>query len=299
MNDQIFKTDKNMQQIISHPDNLPSIVSHIQQLDDYRAGTVNLHWHPEFQFGLILKGELTYSIFQSLNSRECRELSEGDGFFINSRVLHECRKKISGTKFFTFGMPPTYFASHAFGKTYEKIILPTINSKIPGVFFSRREKEYHPVLNLFHEFYKLDKYTPDYDINCIQLICRIFGSLYQQFHKQGRLISSTGISMTHAKWIRKMLDYIHQHYANPMTVENIAASAGISTRECYRCFRSIIGKSPIEYLTKFRLATAVYKMSKTDDTINNISKSCGFENISYFNKCFKKYYGVSPKQFRY
>ena len=299
MNDQIFKTDKNMQQLISHPDNLPSVVSVKQQLDNYNSGTVNFHWHPEFQFGLILKGKVDYSIFENLTSSECRELTKNDGFFINSRILHGCRGKVSGTEFFSFGMPPTYFASHAFGKTYEKIILPATNSGIPGVFFFHDRKEDRPVLELFHEMYGLDRNRPDYDINCIQLICRIWGLLYPRFHKQGLLISSTGISFTHAKRIRKMLDYIHQHYAAPLTVENITAAAGISNRECYRCFRSIIGKSPIEYLTKFRLATAVYKMTQTDDTINNISKSCGFENISYFNKCFKKYYGVSPKQFRF
>lgn len=299
MNNQIFETDQNMQQIFSHPDNLPSVVSFSQKLDNYSKGSIEFHWHTEFQFGLILKGKTDYSIFESLISRKSHELTAGDGFFINSRVLHGCSEKAAGTEFFSFVMPPTYFASHAFGKTYENIILPTANSEIPGVFFFHDREEDQPVLKLFREFYRLNKEQPDYDINCINLICQIWEILYQRFHNEDLLISSAGISFTHTKWIRSMLDYVHQHYAEPMTVEQIASSVGISKRECYRCFRSIIGKSPIEYLTKFRLATAVCKMTKTDDTLSSISKSCGFESISYFNKCFKKYYGVSPKQFRF
>lgn len=298
MNDRTFQTDQNMQQIFSHPDNLPSVISGHQYLDHFEEGFVDFHWHPEFQFGLVLNGEMNYGIFQSLITRESHELAAGDGFFINSKVLHGCRRKTTGTEFFTFGMPPTYFASHAFGKTYEKIILPIVNSRIPGVFFFHDREEDLPVLNLFHRFHRLEKSQPDYDIKCMQIVCQIWEILYHHFQDQGLLNPATGVPLTHAKWIRQMLDYIHQHYAEPLTVEQIATSAGISKRECYRCFRKIIGKSPIEYLIKFRLATALYKMSRTDEALESISRSCGFESASYFNRCFKKYYGVSPTQYR-
>lgn len=298
MNNNTYKTDQNMQQIFFHPDNLPSVMAGKQHLDNFEDSSVNFHWHTEFQFGLVLSGKINYSIFRSLVTQECCELSVGDGFFINSKVLHGCRGEIPGTKFFTFGMPPTYFASHAFGKTYEKIILPVVNSRSPGVFFLHAREEDQSILNLFHKFCNLDKGKPDYDIKCIHLVCQIWEILYDHLQSQGLLITSSGVPLTHAKRIQRMLNYIHQHYAEPLTVEQIAASANISKRECYRCFRTIIGKSPIEYLIKFRLASALYQMTKTDDTLRNISRSCGFESTSYFNKCFKKYYGVSPSQYR-
>lgn len=291
-------TLQNMQQIFSYPDNLPSVMSGNQHLDNFEDSSVHFHWHTEFQFGLILSGKINYSIFRSLVNQECSELSVGDGFFINSKVLHGCRGELPGTNFFTFGMPPTYFASHAFGKTYEKIILPVVHSRTPGIFFLHSKKEDQSILDLFRKFYNLEKGKSDYDIQCIQLVCQILEYLYNHLQNQGELLTSSGIPLTHAKRIRSMLDYIHQHYAEPLTVEQIADSANISKRECYRCFREIIGKSPIEYLTKFRLASALYQMTRTDDTLKNISRSCGFESPGYFNKCFKKYYGVSPTQYR-
>lgn len=74
-----------MQQIFSYPDNLPSVMSGNQHLDNFEDSSVHFHWHTEFQFGLILSGKINYSIFRSLVNQECSELSVGDGFLLTQK----------------------------------------------------------------------------------------------------------------------------------------------------------------------------------------------------------------------
>ena len=88
-------------------------------------------------------------------------------------------------------MPPTYFASHAFGKTYEKIILPVVHSRTPGIFFLHSKKEDQSILDLFRKFYNLEKGKSDYDIQCIQLVCQILEYLYNHLQNQGELLTSS------------------------------------------------------------------------------------------------------------
>lgn len=267
-------------------------------LDDYKKGEVNRHWHSEFQFGLILKGEIDYGLFRDPVTKTNRILRPGDGFFINSKALHEYRQRVPATEVFTFGMSPSFFATPVFGNLYQNIILPVIHSRVPGLFFSAESPADRQILDLFQKFRDLRPDDRDYELQCIELVCRIWRKLYHCFENQNRLSDSSGINGTQAIRIRKMLDFIHQHYHEPLTVEQIASAGEVSKRECFRCFRSIIDQSPVEYLTQYRLSVAARLLTSTNNTLSAICEACGFENLSYFTKRFKQRYGTLPRQFR-
>ena len=59
-----------------------------------------------------------------------------------------------------------------------------------------------------------------------------------------------------------------------------------------------MGISLIQHLNSYRLEIAAELLTTTTDTILDIAISTGFNNISYFNRCFKKKYGVSPRKYR-
>ncbi len=114
---------------------------------------------------------------------------------------------------------------------------------------------------------------------------------------------STGIadriSERDRKRISAMLEYIHTHYAENITLDDIASSASISPREALRCFKRTIGRSPIEYLVKYRLSqSADALLNEKDKTISEIASLCGFDSPSYFSKEFKTYYQKTPKEYR-
>ena len=95
-----------------------------------------------------------------------------------------------------------------------------------------------------------------------------------------------------------MLSFIYENYQNEISVEDIANAANISKSECFRCFRSMIEKKPIEFLNEYRLKKALELLTAADMPVTEVSLSCGFGHISYFGKLFREVYGMSPREYR-
>lgn len=95
-----------------------------------------------------------------------------------------------------------------------------------------------------------------------------------------------------------MLQFIHAQYGARITLQDIAASANISSRECSRCFRRCINTSPMGYLCSYRVHIASDLLRRTDDSITSISENCGFSSPGYFCKVFRHITGKTPLEYR-
>ena len=97
---------------------------------------------------------------------------------------------------------------------------------------------------------------------------------------------------------REILAYMYAHYHEKITVEDISKHVAISRSECFRCFKRVTGKKPVEYLNDYRLLKAAQLIRETEKSIEEISSICGFASASFFGKVFKEKYGKTPMQFR-
>ncbi len=294
----IIETDENMMETLRYYKGEMPVIRLDNCFDDYRNGEMACHWHPEFQFGLLLRGELEYSFFQSPVSKIQRVIRPGEGFFINSRVLHSCRQLAAGTEIFTFGMVPGFFVSPLFGNLYQKIVFPILHSRAFGFFLSKEKKEEAEMLELYRRFHNLCPEDIDYELNSMELICRIWKGVFQRLNGQKSFLPDRSMDFSHVGRIHKMLAFIQTHYQEPLSVDQIAQAGEVSRRECFRCFRSLINQTPMEYLNQYRLSVAAHLLSSGSQPLASISESCGFENISYFTKLFKRRFGMTPGQFR-
>ena len=96
-----------------------------------------------------------------------------------------------------------------------------------------------------------------------------------------------------------MLAFIHKNYADPISVPEIAGTAGISERECLRCFQKTIQLSPIQYLMKYRIMQgAGMLLGNPAESISEIATLCGFDSPSNFSKIFKRFYNCTPREYR-
>lgn len=112
-------------------------------------------------------------------------------------------------------------------------------------------------------------------------------------------------NLTKPKKDRKTLDkmklvlkYIENNYMQKITIAEIAAIAGFSESHFMRYFKETMGTSFIEYLKDYRLTMASRLLQSSDSAILDIASEVGFDNLSYFNRAFKKRYGLTPSQFR-
>ena len=98
--------------------------------------------------------------------------------------------------------------------------------------------------------------------------------------------------------IQIMLSYIHQHYNEKLTLEQIAEAAMVSKRECLRCFQTCIQKPPFAYLIDYRIQMAERLLTSSSLTVTQIALETGFNNSAYFTKIFKELRGITPSQYR-
>jgi transcriptional regulator GlxA family with amidase domain len=101
------------------------------------------------------------------------------------------------------------------------------------------------------------------------------------------------------KDIQLALSYINAHLDKAaMTVNEIAENAHVTQRTIERRFKKWKGISVVHYLRSLRLEEAKRMLIETDEQISDIALSCGFEEISYFDRAFYKQFCINPKDCR-
>lgn len=98
--------------------------------------------------------------------------------------------------------------------------------------------------------------------------------------------------------IEPALRCIKNEYSRTMTAEELAQLCNVSKPYFCRAFKSVTGKSAMEYLRDFRLRVASALLTNTESSIGEIASSCGFESPNYFSRCYKQHYGRTPRQGR-
>ena len=97
--------------------------------------------------------------------------------------------------------------------------------------------------------------------------------------------------------VKNVLTFISDNYSNNISLDDLSRIAGMNPKYFCRYFRSLTGRTPIDYLNYYRIECASEMLSTKDITIREVAISCGFNDESYFIKTFNKYKGITPKQF--
>jgi AraC-like DNA-binding protein len=97
--------------------------------------------------------------------------------------------------------------------------------------------------------------------------------------------------------LKVIYDYIDQHYASPIAVDQMASLVNLSKEAFCRYFKKMTRLTFIEFLNHYRVNQAK-RLLRLDLNITEVCYQCGYESLSYFNRTFKKYTQESPSTFR-
>ena len=94
------------------------------------------------------------------------------------------------------------------------------------------------------------------------------------------------------------LTSMHQKVEHPWTVESLAAACGMSRSAFAVRFKDLVGETPLEYLTGWRMQKATGMLQEGDKKLFEVGKSVGYDSDAAFSKAFKRVFRVAPREYR-
>jgi len=98
--------------------------------------------------------------------------------------------------------------------------------------------------------------------------------------------------------VRKAMAYLHEHYAEPLSREQVARYVGASESYLANCFHQELGLSPMTYLNRYRIKQARALLEVGELNVTEVALSVGFSDSAYFGRVFQREVGVSPGAYR-
>lgn len=251
------------------------------------------HWHSAIELFYVEKGSIEYHT----PSGTCI-FPEGSARMVNSNVLHMTisSKNEPETVQLLHLFDPIFIAGDIGSRIERNYISPIINaSELEFVSLYPDCKKHEAFIKQIHDSFLLSDSESGYELKLRSVLSEIWLSFFELAQP---LLKNRNHNNRHSDKIKLMLSYIQTHFTEKLTVSEIASSAYLSERECYRIFKNYLHVSPIDYLNSYRIQVACQMLQTGTQSITYISHECGVGSSSYFGKLFKEYVGCTPLEYR-
>lgn len=286
-----FSVDQNNRDQLRHGTTAFPVACYLDILGE---SSVSWHWHDELEAVIVAEGETIVGI-----GSETRIFRAGEGFFINSGVLHSYQAK-PGTvsRLHALLFHHRLIGGSAESIYHQKYILPILDSQAKEcIYLDEKNSWQKDALNAVERAWQICVQEPEhYEIQMRNILSGLMASLCA--HISAAQAIPDAKTLRNIKRIKQMLHFIQHNYAEDINTSAIAQSASISESECLRCFRSSIGTTPISYLREYRVERAAQLLATEQNRIADIAFQCGFQDVSYFTKTFREIKGCTPKEYR-
>lgn len=257
---------------------------HVTQ--DHPRYNMDLHWHTQCEIIKILEGEF------SLILNDEKILSKaGDILFIHDGVVH------GGTPINCVYECIVFDMSLLLKKniTCTKLLSDIINhNKVIDTIISGHNKHIEICCNYLFE--AINSKEPGFELIVQGSLYNLLGMILRTGLYKTKSIS-TKRSSTSLQQLKTVLTLLEEKFSEPLTLEDLSKSVGMTPKYFCRFFHQMTNKTPIEYLNYYRVDVACELLLTKDVCITDVALDCGFNDVSYFIKTFKKYKGITPKQY--
>ena len=262
-------------------------------LDEYMEPVVPWHWHAAVELFYIKSGCLEYD---TPNGKWV--FPAGSGGFVNANVLHTSKWKKAGADNIELLhlFDPVFLAGEQGSRLEQKYILPlTMAPGLEMIPLYPEDPVQAAILQDIRQAFELPEQEWGYEFALREALTRIWLKLYELARPS---LTETARERAGDSQIKTLMVYIHEHYSEPISVEQLARQLPVSKRGCFRLFREQLHMTPLEYLRSYRLQQACRMLVKTREPITQIGYACGLGSGSYFGKVFREHYGCTPAQYR-
>ena len=263
------------------------------ELDRYAAPIVPWHWHKTAELFYVESGCLEYT-----TPNGTQIFPAGSGGFLTPNVLHTTRILSRGEPVVQLLhlFDPGFLGGEQNCRIHHRYILPLTSSPaVELIPLSPEVPQQAAILSDICHAFQLSSDDWGYEFALRETLCKIWLSLFALAQP---LLECPGRVTRSDESIKAMMVYVHEHFRDPICVNDLAQTVHISKRACFRLFRSNLHMSPLEYIQSFRLQQSAQLLLETDAPITQIALACGFGSSSYFGKLFRSCFGCTPAQYR-
>lgn len=286
-----MQIDENGRELVQHGDSTFPIGCYH---DDLSREEVPWHWHEEVEVAVISEGHAVIAA-----SNEKYIVHQGEGVFINSGVLHGAWDvDRSSCRIHSLVFHPRLVGGSMDSVFYQKYVQPLLDHRgMESIYLTTNLSWQKKVVDAIERAWqKCAEGTGGYEFAVREALSELIFEIWKQMPKLQKKENLK--SIRNEERIKSMLQYVHSHFAEEITVNQVADSASVSESECLRCFRNTIGVTPIQYVKQYRIQKASQLLMTSHEKIAAIGIQCGFQDASYFIKTFREMKGCSPTQFR-
>lgn len=262
--------------------------------DDLQKLEVAWHWHEELEVLVVEKGTVRISV----NGTD-HLVKQGEGFFINTGILHGAwQDGAEPCRLHSIVFHPRFVGGSVDSILWQKYLEPLLtDASRPCVYFSNKSAWEAAASKAVEAAWQLGVSEEEgFEFEMREQLSKVILLLFKNCLSNDKKPSSK--ALRDGERTKAMLQYIQVHYREEISLLQIAESAHICESECLRCFRSVIGRSPIQYVKQVRIQKAAELLLGTDLKISDIGLQCGFQEMSYFAKAFRELKGCTPHEFR-
>lgn len=249
------------------------------------------HWHNAIELLYVEQGQLEYA-----TPRGNMVLNEHSAVLVNTGVLHATKwtpsEKKNIQKIHLFD--PEFLSGGTNNRIYDLLVAPLAWRKdidlIPIHIEEERNKE---ILKMIRASFELDEEERGFEFRIRYQLSEIWLRLLDRIDE---------IPVASEDWLdgeaKTLLGYIYAHYADTITIDDLAGVGLTSRRQVFRIFQNTLHTTPMEYIEKYRVQMACKLLVETDLSITEIAMQCGMNSISYFGKRFRNLIGQTPSEYR-
>ena len=253
---------------------------------------VSVHWHDDVEFISVRKGcgivELDFTP---------HTVTAGDLVLIRPSQLHAI-KPLDGTtmEYENIMINPSFFLSYQLDACTQEYFIPFIEGlyHLPSIFH-RGDACYSSLMKcILHIDELCSSKEFAWQVGVKSTLFEFFYLLFTNFpYEQPRHLDEKKYMA-----LKDIISYVDANYTHPISVEDAAAKLGYSQSHFMRFFKQQTNMTFVTYLNNYRLAKAAEALSATSDSILEIAGNCGYDNLSLFNRQFKRKYQMTPSAFR-
>lgn len=253
--------------------------------------TFPLHSHAEYELNFVENGRG----IQRIVGDSIEEIGDYDLTLITGRELkhawkqHKCTSK--KIREITIQFSSDLFFGSLLSKNQFNSILHMLEKARVGCSF--------PLSAILKVYSLLDRLASEQGFYAVLKFLTI---LYELSLCESRPLSSSSFACisdsADSRRVQKIYAYINRNYNKEIRLAQLAELVGMSPTAFSRFFSQRTGKNLSDYLIEIRLGHAVRMLVNTTQSVSEICFECGFNNISNFNRIFKRKKGCSPKEFR-